>query len=100
MDHKPNVSFRGLNTGGLQDATSRLNMFEWLKGNHTDHPVNDIADINFLSEVHCRRPKQGKKWGEEWSLDDKNSLWSCGSGKKKGVAILIIMTNYVRNIRT
>ena len=78
MDIKPNIFFRGLNTRGLQDDTTRLNMFEWLKGKHMDYPFNDVADINFLSEVHCRRPRQGEKWGKEWSSDEKKQfmeLW-------------------------
>ena len=88
MDNKPSISFRGLNIRGGQDNTKRYNMFEYLKGHHIDYPTK-VADINLLSETHCRRPRQGEKWGEEWSSNEHNSIWSCGTAKQKGVAILI-----------
>ena len=88
MDNKPSISFRGLNIRGGQDDTKRYKMFEYLKGHHIDYSTN-VADINLLSETHCRRPRQGEKWGEEWSPNEHNSIWSCGTAKQKGVAILI-----------
>ena len=41
-----------------------------------------------MSDTHCNSPNAAKKWSKEWSLDKKNSIWSLGTAKRKGVAIL------------
>ena len=86
--NKPSITWRGLNVRGLKDDTKRLNMLEWLKGNNTDHPLAELADINLLSDTHCNSPNAASKWAKQWSLDKKNSIWSLGTSKRKGVAIL------------
>ena len=86
--NKPSITHLGLNVRGMKEDTKRLNMLEWLKGNNTDHPQTELADINLLSDTHCNSPNAAKKWSKEWSLDKKNSIWSLGTAKRKGVAIL------------
>ena len=89
MDNTPSISFRGLNVRGIQDPTRRLNVLEWLKGNHIDYPCNKAADINLISDTHCHSPNAASKWAKQWSLNAKNSIWSLGTSNRKGVAILI-----------
>ena len=79
--------FRGLNVRGIQDSTKRLNVLEWLKGNHIDYPCS-VADINLIADTHCHNPNTAGKWAKQWSLDKNNSIWSLGSSNRKGVAIL------------
>ena len=89
MDNTPSITFRGLNVRGIQDSTRRLNVLEWLKGNHIDYPCNIVADINLISDTHCHSPNAADKWAKQWSLNRKNSIWSLGTSNRKGVAILI-----------
>ena len=89
MDNKPNIIFRGLNVRGLKDYKKRLNMFDWLKGENRDEKNALVAHVNILSETHCNLPQVAEKWGKQWSSNPQNSLFSLGTARRKGVAILI-----------
>ena len=88
MDNKPSIIFRGLNVRGLKSYVKRQNMFDWLKGINRDEKNAVIAHVNILSETHCNLPQVAARWGKQWSVDPKNSLFSLGTSRRKGVAIL------------
>ena len=48
----------------------------------------------FLQETHCHLKKDEIKWSKEWSKSDKDSLWSRGTSRSKGVAVLF-NTNFL-----
>ena len=74
-------TFESLNVRGIKGDKRRQDMFHWLKQRNT---------LFFLIvDTHCNQPKLSKKWKEEWSNDETDSLWSLGTNKQKGVAILI-----------
>ena len=65
------------NISGLQDKKIRNSVFNWLKSLK--------YDIIFLQETHCHLRKDIRQWSSEWG---SQSLWSPGSSRSKGVAVL------------
>ena len=81
MDNSCNLlTFRTNNCRGLRDNKKRYDYFSWLKSK----PIG----IYFLQETHCHLRKDKTKWGREWSPNQKDSYWSLGTNRSKGVAIL------------
>ena len=79
MANKP-LNIISLNVRGLRNNKKRANIFHWLKTRK--------YDIFFLQETHCHLRKEAIKWGKEWSLSLKNSYWSRGTNRRKGVTVL------------
>ena len=65
------------NVDGLRDDVKRKKLFLLLKSSPND--------IFFLQETHCT-PDDEKKWEKDW---DNPILFSNGTNRKRGVAILI-----------
>ena len=65
------------NISGLREESKRRSLFLWLRKQN--------CDIVFLQETHCHLKKDEYKWSREW---DGQSLWSRGTNRSKGVAIL------------
>ena len=81
MDDPSNLlTFSTNNCRGLRNDNTRRDYFNWLKSK----PVL----IHFLQETHCHLRKEVAKWGREWSSNVKDSFWSLGTNRSKGVAIL------------
>ena len=76
-----NIHALSINVRGLKDSKKRANMFQWLK--------DQECDIAFLQETHCNLKKDAVKWSREWSNDTTDCMWSLGTARSKGVAILI-----------
>ena len=51
-------------------------------------------DIAFLQETHCHLKKDENMWSKEWSRSIKDSYWSRGTSRSKGVAVLF-NTNFL-----
>ena len=81
MDSPSNpLIFRSNNCRGLRDDKTRHDYFNWLKS----RPIG----IDLLQETHCHLRKEAAKWGREWSSNPKDSYWSLGTNRSKGVTIL------------
>ena len=75
------LKVRSLNVNGIRrDKKKRMNIFEFLKTRKC---------IHIITETHCKNKSEGKKWGEEWSGNPDNVIWSHGTSNSKGVGILI-----------
>ena len=74
------LSIESINVRGIRDNKKRNNVFQWLKKRNTD--------IFFISETHCHHKKDKSNWGKEWSNDKNDSIWSLGTNRSKGVAVL------------
>ena len=79
MANKP-LTIESLNVRGIRDNQKRSNVFSWIKKRN--------ADIFFISETHCHTKKDKTNWSKEWSNDKNDSIWSLGTNRSKGVAIL------------
>ena len=66
-----------LNTRGLTEDQKRKSIYYWLR--------NKEADIILLQETHCCSDRDEYVWSKEWSGE---ALWSKGTNRSKGVAIL------------
>ena len=77
---------RSLNVRGIRNPIKRSNIFAYLKGKLKN---NKMADIFILVDTHCHSGKDASTWGEEWSSNEEDSIWSKGTKNQKGVAILI-----------
>ena len=70
-----------LNVRGIKTDEKREELFHWLKSRNT---------LFFLIvDTHCNHPNLAGKWKKQWSKDETDSLWSLGTNRQKGVAILI-----------
>ena len=78
---QPYETFESLNVRGIKSNEKRRDIFHWLKKRNTL--------FFLLVDTHCNHQKLSKKWKDEWSKDEKDSLWSLGTNRQKGVAILI-----------
>ena len=71
------LTFGTINISGLKDSKKRNSVFQWLKSLK--------LNIIFLQEVHCHLRKEEKIWTREWG---NKCIWSRGTNKSRGVAIL------------
>ena len=71
------LQFNSFNARGLSDGAKRRTIFNWIKKNH--------KGVTLLQETHST-PAVEKQWQREWGSD---MLFSHGSSKSKGVAILL-----------
>ena len=77
----PYETFESLNVRGIKGDKKREEIFHWLKQRNT---------LFFLIvDTHCNHANLASKWQKQWSKDEKDSLWSLGTNRQKGVAILI-----------
>ena len=77
----PYETFESLNVRGIKGNKKREEIFHWLKQRNT---------LFFLIvDTHCNQINLAKKWQKQWSNDERDSLWSLGTNKQKGVANLI-----------
>ena len=74
------LNITSLNVRGLRDNKKRENIFKWMKDKR--------YDVVFLQETHCHLKKDEVKWSKEWSKSNKDSFWSRGTSRSKGVAVL------------
>ena len=65
------------NISGLKSDTKRHTVFNWLR--------SQKCDIIFLQGTHCHLKKDEYRWSREW---DGQSIWSRGTNKSRGVAVL------------
>ena len=75
-----------MNVRGIRNPIKRRNIFAYLKGQVHN---NKMADIFIIVDTHCHSKKDASTWGEEWSSNEMDSIWSKGTQNQKGVAILI-----------
>jgi exonuclease III len=71
------ISIISYNVRGLKEEKKRWAVFHWLR--------KQKCDIVMLQETHCHLKKDENLWSREWA---GQSIWSRGTGKSKGVAVL------------
>jgi len=71
------IQLNSFNARGLGDCAKRRTIFNWIKKNH--------KGVTLLQETHST-PTVEKQWQREWGGE---ILFSHGSRKSKGVAILL-----------
>ena len=71
-----------LNVSGLRNDKKRKSVFTWLRSLG--------YDVIFLQETHCHLRRDEKRWSLEW---DGQSIWSKGTNKSRGVAVLFNRNN-------
>ncbi len=71
------LSIATINISGMREDVKRKAVITYLREHN--------FDIIFLQETHCHLNSERKKWSLEW---DGKSLWSLGTNKSRGVAVL------------
>ena len=78
---QPYEIIESLNVRGIKIPEKRNALFNWLKKRK--------SLFILLVDTHCNHPSLRGKWRDEWSKDESDSLWSLGTNRQKGVAILV-----------